>query len=80
MSAGITIGNRFAATKKLIKEAVKSNPESVTVQAYSPYGTEYFTLDSLPLDKPFFFAGPDPYTKRNWYGSIRRTKKGVIVQ
>lgn len=63
-------------SKKAVKEAI-ANHDFICLEATSFYGNEY---DGLVYDAPdgsYHFVGPDPFTKRNFYGTI--TVKGGKV-
>jgi len=67
---GIFIGYSRPKSKKAIKEAIAADPSRVRLEATSAFGTEY---DGPVLDAPggvYYFVGPDPYTKRTFYGQI----------
>lgn len=67
---GIFIRSQRPKTKKAIKEAVASDPASVRIEATSLFGNEYDGLVSDAPDGTYHFVGPDPYTRRNFYGDI----------
>lgn len=77
---GIFINGQRPKSKKAVKEALLSEPETVTIEYTSMHGTPG---PSNPLDlspgRPVHFVGPDPYTKRNFYGTIERTRDGFKV-
>lgn len=63
------------ASKKAVKEALAVSADNVTAEATSVFGNEYGGLISdMPDNSEVHFVGPDPYTKRNFYGTI--TRKG----
>lgn len=78
MSAGIKIDNRFAKSKAEVKRALASNPDSIHVEFYTPQGTEYFTLPDLPVGRVAYFAGPDPFHSRKFYGNLRKDSAGNV--
>ena len=62
-------GNR-PKTKKALREALQSTPESVTLEATSLFGNEYHgPVTSAPVGT-YSIVGPDPHTSRKWYGQI----------
>lgn len=79
---GIFIKGNRPKSKKAIREAVAEDPKSVRIEATSLFaGTEYDgTVEDLPFGKVVTFVGPDPYKTRNFYGSIRKTSKGIEVK
>ncbi len=65
-----------AALKKMLKE----NPTAVTLFATSEMGPQFAgPASSLPEDVTFNVVGPDPYTKRDWYASVKQGRGGVLV-
>lgn len=68
---GIFINGRRPKSKKEVREAVNDRTKVVEVEATSMFGNEYgglvqYAPDGIRID----FVGPDPYTKRNFYGSL----------
>ena len=66
---GVWINGTRPKSKKAIKEALIAGDE-VALEATSVFGNEY---DGLVTDAPngdYTFVGPDPYTKRNFYGTL----------
>jgi len=81
MSQGIFINGRRPASKKAVKAAIATSPETVSVEATSVVGTDYDgPVNEMPEGRPIYFAGPDPYTKRNFYGSILRIDGKIVVK
>ena len=73
MTSGIFVNGVRPASKKFIKESVTKDPASVSLEAVSPYGKEYDgPISSMPEGVKVSFVGPDPYAKRDFYGSITR--------
>lgn len=66
---GIFINSGRPKSKKAIKEAV-ANGTSVSLEATSFFGNEYGGSVYSAPDGTYYFVGPDPYTKRNFYGTI----------
>jgi hypothetical protein len=69
---GVYVNYNRPKSKKQIREAVAADPHSVSVEATSMFGNEY---DGPVGDMPegtINFVGPDPHTKRNFYGNIVR--------
>lgn len=57
-------------TKKSLREAVVAGT-AVTLEATSMFGNEYGgPLDTAP-DGAYYVVGPDPYTDRRWYATIK---------
>jgi hypothetical protein len=67
-------------TKKALKEAIDSDPDSVYLQATSVFGNEY---DGGVTDAPngtYYVVGPDPYNSRKWYAQVIKTDSGIKVK
>jgi len=67
---GIFINGRRPSSKKEVREAVAISPASVRLEATSLFGNEYDGPVSEAPDGTYFIVGPDPYTKRNFYGQV----------
>lgn len=78
MSDGIFIQGKRPASKKAVKDAVKAGL-SVSIESTSMFGGYDGPVENMPEGKRIDFVGPDPYTKRNFYGSITRTAAGIKV-
>jgi hypothetical protein len=79
---GIFVKGSRPTSKKQVKEALAADPSSVRIEATSAFGNEYDGLASeLPATAklPIMFVGPDPYTRRNFYGQIKRNRAGDLV-
>lgn len=78
---GIFINGHRPKSKKQVKEAVASDPGSVIIEATSISGNEFDgCVDELTIcHTPIYFVGPDPYTKRVFYGTIKRNTAGKLV-
>lgn len=58
-------------SKKQVREVASANPENVEIEGTSIFGDEYSgPLSDWPGGRPITFVGPDPHTKRNFYGTI----------
>lgn len=80
MTMGIFVNGRRPKSKKEVKEIAASDPSNVYVEATSIFGNEKSgTLDKLP-NGTYTFVGPDPYTKRNFYGNIVKTNDKIVVK
>ena len=81
MTQGIWINHRRPKSKKEIKEAVQNDPNSVFIEGTSIHAGEYGgDVMGMPENKVIYFVGPDPYTKRNFYGQIVRVGEKVTVR
>jgi len=80
MSQGIFIDYRRPKSKKEIKEVLATDPSRVLIERTSIVGDEYDgPASDLPADKSINFVGPDPFTKRNFYGTIKRKPDGSLT-
>ncbi len=76
---GIYINGRRPKSKKEIRETVAANPGAVEVEATSAFGNEYDgPLPDWDGHGRITFVGPDPYTKRSFYGNIIRKPDGTL--
>jgi hypothetical protein len=66
-------------TKKELKENIKAAPESVFLSSTSAFGGWSGYATDLPDGTTFNVVGPDPYTARNWYASIKKGAGGKLV-
>lgn len=85
---GIYIDGRRPKSKKAIKEAVAAILNSkmvgdwpiVELEATSMFGNEYGGDILSAPQGTYYFVGPDPYTKRNFYGKIVITEGKIKVE
>lgn len=76
---GLFVDGRRPTSKKAVKEAVADDPYRVTVEATSIFGDEFDgALPNYDGAKGITFVGPDPYTKRSFYGTITRKGDGTF--
>ena len=74
MTQGLFLaGHTRPKSKKQVKETL-ANGGKVILEATSFLGNEYDGDVKFAPDGTYTFVGPDPYTKRSFYGTI--TKKG----
>jgi hypothetical protein len=76
---GIFIGQRRPKSKKEVKEAITADPSQVIVECTSMFGGFAGRVSELPEGTTITFVGPDPYTKRNFYGNIKRKGDKISV-
>jgi hypothetical protein len=76
---GIYIPGGRPKTKTAVKQAVAADPSRVRLEATSMFGNEYDGPVSEAPNGTYTFVGPDPYNKRNFYGTIVVTASGVKV-
>lgn len=74
VNVGARVNGERPKSKKALKDALANAPHTVVFDNTGPGGT-YVTPDaSLILS----VCGPDPYTKRVWYGNVT-VKAGKVV-
>jgi hypothetical protein len=76
---GLWINGTRPKSKKAIKEALTAGDE-VALEATSMFGNEYNGLAAEAPDGTYTFVGPDPYTKRNFYGTLTVRSGKVTVK
>ena len=78
---GLFIHGKRPASKKAVKEALHTAPDTVSIEATSVFGNEYDgPADLLSEGVSITFVGPDPYTSRKFYGVIKKQGGKLIVQ
>lgn len=60
-------------TKKALREAVATDPESVTFEDTSAFNSRG-TITVSELRPSDVIVGPDAYTTRNWYANVKNGK------
>lgn len=77
MTQGIFVNGKRPTSKKQIKEVAATDPSKVRIEATSAFGNEYDgLLSEMPKSiESVTFVGPDPYTRRNFYGTIKWSVK-----
>jgi hypothetical protein len=64
-------------TKKALKDAIKATPAKVYLYATSNMGPQFNGLvTELPDGVTFLVVGPDPYSRRDWYANVKRSRRG----
>jgi hypothetical protein len=80
MTDGIFVNHKRPQSKKAVKDAIATDPESVMIEDTSIFpGGFSGPVSDWPVGKTITFVGPDPYTSRKFYGNIVRTAKGLKV-
>ena len=75
---GIYVNMHRPKTKKELKAAIAADPATVELEATSMFGNEYGgPLADAPAGS-YYVVGPDPYTSRKWYASIKVDSAGAI--
>lgn len=76
---GIFISGERPKSKKAVREAAAANPASVRIEATSFFGNEFDGRLSDAPDGSYMIVGPDPHTRRNFYGKIVKSGQNVKV-
>lgn len=67
------------ASKKALKDAIKTNPANVLFVGTSGFnGVTHGTLDILDKGVKYSVCGPNPYKSRKWYATVEITHSGAI--
>lgn len=73
---GIYLEGIRPKSKKAVREMVASNPHGVHIECTSMYGGFSGAITKMANGDRKTFVGPDPYKKRDFYGTIIRKKDG----
>jgi hypothetical protein len=76
---GVYVNNQRPASKKAVKEAIAADPSAVVLEATSLFGNEFGGPVDMAPDGSYNFVGPDPYNKRNFYGTIKKAGTSIKV-
>lgn len=77
---GLYVDFKRPRSKKQVREAIASDPHRVGIEATSFFGNEFDgNAADLPTGSTVSFVGPDPHTKRNFYGQLIHTTDGRWV-
>lgn len=84
VNTGALVNGRRPATKAELKRALASDPASVVFDSTAmmgPHAGEDLTVETLKAEPATTFSvvGPDPYTRRNWYASVKANGSGKVV-
>lgn len=78
---GIWLAGRRPKSKAELKRFIADGGDlsRITIEATSMFGNEFDgPLSEAPVGT-ITFVGPDPYTKRNFYGTIKVTPNSVKI-
>lgn len=82
INVGAYINGARPKSKKALKDALKDAPATVTFDRTSVIGPGSvggpIKGDALPEGDILSVTGPDPYTSRKWYASVKLNGKGGI--
>jgi hypothetical protein len=68
---GIFLKGERPKSKKQVREAIAyGGVEFVSLEATSFFGNEYDGPVTYAPEGKYVFVGPDPHTKRNFYGTL----------
>lgn len=78
VNVGAKVNGVRPKTKKALREALKADPRSVTFDNTSPMGPQLVGINgaNVPVEFSLQVTGPDPFTKRNWYATV---KNGPVI-
>lgn len=73
------LGNRFL-TKAALKRAVAEDPTKVRLYSVEMFTTIHPTpVSDVDSSDAWTICGPNPYTTRKWYATIRQNAKGKVT-
>ena len=81
VNAGARISGARPKTKKALREALQTAPETVTFDPTSlhhEFGPP-ITGDAIPEHVSLSVCGPDPYTSRRWYTQVTASPDGPLM-
>jgi len=83
VNVGVRSGITDIKTKKTLKELISENPSGVTFYETSIYGTyhggEDFNGEDLKDGINYSVCGPNPFTDRRWYATVKLEKGKIKV-
>lgn len=79
MNCGIYINGERPKSKKAVKEAIATDPQSVTLDITEFMKEQTLSLEAVKVNHDYYFVGPDPYNSRKFYGTIRADSDGKVV-
>ena len=71
---------RRPKSKKEVRELAAISPEAIWIEGTSFFDPWSGKATEIPEGTTITFVGPDPYTKRNFYGNITRKGDKVTVK
>lgn len=74
---GVFINGERPQSKKAVREACETDPASVSLEPISFFGGDHDGPVTEFVGKTSF-VGPDPHTKRNFFGTLERSADGTI--
>ena len=80
MNIGARIGGRHPKSKKEVREMDPSKVEIYCTDCFGEYAGKCWMLNEIPEGATFYLVGPDPYTKRSFYGQVSRQGIKVTVK
>lgn len=85
INAGAKYQGRRVKTKAELKRLLKAEPQNVTFDTTSLHSSpETVTASDLGnrphgASESWSIVGPDPYTARNWYATVKVNRLGNLV-
>lgn len=78
--ADYSTGPSGKKTKARLKQLIQEDPSLVRLYSTSSMGPQFQgTANNLPSDAEFSVVGPNPYSKRDWYATVKRNPRGELV-
>ena len=76
---GVYVRGTWPESKKALKAAIQTAPETVRIVATSIYGGEHDgPIGTMPVGKTEYVVGPSPHNRR-WYAQITRLATGGFL-
>lgn len=80
VNVGVYVDGARPKTKKALTEALRDNPASVRFDRTALFDEgDNIKGDDIPAEITLTVTGPDPFTARRWYASVRQTPEGPRV-
>ncbi len=80
VNVGAFVDGKRPATKKALREAMASDPSSVSFDTTSPFdGGRVIHPATEAFREILQVTGPDPFTSRKWYASVKIVSGKVRV-
>lgn len=81
MPQGVYVRGDYPKTKKALKEAALTAPESISLEAVSFFGNDYEgDALNMPEFQTVYVVGPDPHHNRKWYAQVTRQGTSILVR
>lgn len=80
INVGAFINGERAKSKKAVREALQDDPDSVSfdcTELLTVFTGQIFLPEEIQPDWKLLMVGPDPYRRRNFYGTVTRSADGA---